>query len=110
MKSYFEIAGDVIELVHSTSPSSPQFDAFVAERPERGRNSARSESVRNDTGENRPGFLQHVYRTGSHPLREFFELSLKERAALIKNPLALAWWGVEKQTEVIEMHYDYFFD
>ena len=48
MKSYFEIHGHVVECITrtSTSPPSSQLGGFVAERPERGRNSAKTEVAR----------------------------------------------------------------
>ncbi len=48
MKSYFEIHGHIVESTVDdlTSPPSPQLGGFVAERPERGRNSAKTEVVR----------------------------------------------------------------
>ena len=45
MKSYFEIHGHIVEC-DLTSIPSPQLGGFVAERPERGRNSAKTEVVR----------------------------------------------------------------
>lgn len=61
MKSYFEIHGHIVEssVDDYTSPPSPQLGGFVAERPERGRNSAKTESLMSskfaarDTGESR---------------------------------------------------------
>ena len=58
MKSYFEIHGHIVEssVEDYTSPPSPQLGGFAAERPERGRNSAKTESVMSvakDTGESR---------------------------------------------------------
>jgi hypothetical protein len=51
--------------------------------------------------------MEHVYETGSHPIREFLELPRGRQIGYLQNPLAFAWWGVLKQLEVIEMHYDY---
>lgn len=112
MSSYFEIAGDIIECVLDTSHPSPQLDAFVAARPERGRMAQEASGLRSSRGaaeepESRTGFMEHVYETGSHPIREFLELPRGRQIGYLQNPLAFAWWGVSKQLEVIEMHYDY---
>jgi len=112
MISYFEIAGDIIECVLDTSLPSPQLDAFVAARPERGRMAQEASGLRSSRGEaeepeSRTGFLEHVYKTGSHPIREFSELPRGRQIGYLQNPLAFAWWGVAKQIEVIGMHYDY---
>jgi hypothetical protein len=51
--------------------------------------------------------MEHVYETGSHPIKEFLALPRGRQLGYLQNPLAFAWWGVSKQLEVIEMHYDY---
>ena len=112
MRSFFEISGEIIECVLDTSQPSPQIDAFVAARPERGRMAQEASGPRSGRGkaeepESQPGFMEHVYKTGSHPIREFRELPGPIRFGLLRNPIAFASWGVLKQLEVIEMHYDY---
>lgn len=112
MISYFEIAGDVIECVLDTSHTSLQIGAFVAARPERGRMAQEASGLRSSRGaaeepERRGSFLEHAYRTASHPIREYRELPGPVRFGLLRNPLAFAVWGVTKQIEVIGMHYDY---
>ncbi len=112
MNSYYEIHGHVMDgsVADHTSPLSSQLGGIAAERPERGRSSAKAESLMSaarDTGESRTGFLQHVYRTGSHPIREFNELPRGRQIGYLQNPIAFAVWGVYKQLEVIAMHYEY---
>jgi len=112
MRSFFEISGEIIECVLDTSQPSPQIDAFVAARPERGRMAQEASGPRSGRGkaeepESYSGFMEHVYKTGSHPMREFLELPRGRQVGYLQNPLAFAWWGVLKQLEVIEMHYDY---
>ncbi len=113
MKSYFEIAGNLIELIHDIAPSSPQFDSFVAARPERGRMAQEASALRSSRGEaeeaeNRPGVVQHLYKTATHPISEFLELPRGRQLGYLYKPQAFAWWGIQKQIEVIEMNYDYF--
>ena len=113
MKSYFEIAGDLIELVHQTTPPSPEFDAFVAARPERGRLPQKSSAPQSGRGkaeeaESRPGLFEHAYKTGMHPINEFLNLPRGRQIGYLQKPYVFALWGVQKQIEVIEMHYDYF--
>ena len=115
MKSYFEIAGDLIELVHETTPSSPQFDAFVAARPERGRMAQEASApqrgrAKGEEAENRPGVVEHLLTTATHPIREFLNLPRGRQLGYLYKPQAFAWWGIQKQIEVIEMNYDYFID
>ncbi len=68
MKSFFEIHGHIVECdlsADSTSLPSPQLGGFVAERPERGRNSAKTESVMSvarDTGESRTHVVDNLGR------------------------------------------------
>lgn len=112
MSSFFEISGDIIECPSDTSHPSSQLGVFVAARPERGRMAQEASGPRSGRGkaeepESRPGFMEHVYKTGSHPIREFFELPRGRQIGYLQNPMAFAWWGVLKQLEVIEMHYDY---
>ncbi len=112
MSSYFEISGDIIECPSDTSHPSLQLGVFAAARPERGRMAQEASGPRSGRGkaeepESQPGFMEHVYKTGSHPIREFRELPGPIRFGLLRNPIAFASWGVLKQLEVIEMHYDY---
>ena len=113
MKSYFAIAGDIIELVHEITPSSSQFDAFVAARPERGRMAQEASALRSSRGvaeeaENRPGVVEHLFKTATHPISEFLNLPRGRQIGYLYKPQAFAWWGIQKQIEVIEMNYDYF--
>ena len=112
MSSYFEISGDIIECLLDTSHPSPQLDAFVAARPERGRMTQEASGPRSGRGkaeepESRTGFMEHVYKTSSHPIREFLELPRGRQLGYLYKPQAFAVWAVTKQLEVIEMHYDY---
>ena len=112
MSSFFEISGHIIECPFDTSHPSLQLDAFVAARPERGRMAQEASGPRSGRGkaeepESRPGFMEHVYKTGSHPIREFLELPRGRQLGYLYKPQAFAVWAVIKQLEVIEMHYDY---
>lgn len=109
MKSYFEIHGHIVECDH-TSLSSPQFGGIVAERPERGRNSAKAESVMSaarDTGESRPILFEHWKKTSFHNVDRLSQLTRREQIGMIKRPYVFALWGIQGTLEVIEMHYDY---
>ena len=112
MKSYFEIHGHVVELFH-TSPSSPQFGGIAAERPERGRNSAKAESVMSvarDTGESRPTLFEHWKKTSFHNVDRLSQLTRREQIGMLKRPYVFAVWGIQGVFEVIEMHADYIHD
>ena len=108
MTSYFEIGGHIVECVHyDTSLSSSYSAATVAERPERGRNLAKSE--RGVTPEMPADSLfEHWKQTTFHPLREFSQLPGKRQVGLITRPHVFALWGVHKGLKVVEMHRDYF--
>ena len=99
-----------MSLDHTSLPS-PNFGGIVAERPERGRNSAKAEEVttRADrTG--RASLFEHWVKTSFHGIREFGELTRREQIAFVKRPYIFGLWGIGKQIEVIEMHRDYVFD
>ena len=90
MTSYFEIGGHVVVLEHTSLPSS-SLGGIAAERPERGRNSAKAESVRrafgsNETGESRPGLIGHYFRSiwfgGTEPTRRILEDPLGPRTPI----------------------------
>lgn len=113
--SFFEIAGDIFELEHTSLPSS-SLGGIAAERPERGRNSAKAESVRralgsNETGESRPGLIGHYFRTlwfgGTEPTRRVFDdpyLLIPVR----KNPYGLVGVMYDITSEGLEKQYEYF--
>lgn len=107
MNSYFEIHGLIMDgsVESSTMPnhvkrlSSPT--AGVRRRtPDRRTDPSREQGTRQS-------LLEHVFETGSHPIREFRELPGPIRFGLLRNPIAFAVWGVTKQLEVIGMHYEY---
>ena len=89
MKSYFEIHGHIVEcsVAYNTSPPSPQLGGFVAERPERGRNSAKTESVttrtRRDTGESR------THWDATRKMRVRTALTVAASIALADGPLPI---------------------
>ena len=107
MNSYFEIHGLIIDgsVEILTMPNHvkrlPSPTAGVRRRtPDRRTDPSGQQG-------NQQSLLEHVYRTGSYPIREFRELPGPIRFGLLRNPLAFAAWGVLKQLEVIEMHYEY---
>ena len=110
MKSFFEIHGHIVEC-DLTSFTSPNIGGIAAERPERGRKSAKAESLMSaarDTGESRPTLFEHWKKTSFHNVDRLSQLTRREQIALVKRPYLLAAFGVQGQLEVIEMHYDYF--
>ncbi len=98
-------------LDHTSLPSS-YFGGIVAERPERGRNSAKAEeaTTRADHQSDRNSLFDHWMETTFHPLREFSHLSRREQITFVQKPHLFALWGMQKVLDVIEMHRDYIFD
>ena len=101
MTSYYEIGGLIIE---SDSPSNPSFQSTVSvvERPERGRNSTRSQgfSLKTSSDKGRGSFARHWVRSITYPTQRFLD-----------NPeglFGLPGFGVEIYTDLIGKHYDYF--
>ena len=56
----------------------------------------------------KPSLFNHWVATSTHNLRAFQNLSRRDRAVLVRNPLLFAGWGAIQTTKVIGMHYDYF--
>lgn len=101
MTSYFEISGTIIE---SDSPSNPSFQSTVSvvERPERGRNSTRSQgfSLKTSSDEGRGSLARHWVRSVTYPTQR-----------LIDQPtgvFGLPIFGVRVHLELIGKQYDYF--
>ena len=108
MISYFEIGGHIVECLSTSLPSS-QSMVTAAERPERGRNSAKAErGVTPETSARKASLFAHWQKTSFHHLREFAALPGKRKTGLLTNPRALGFWGITHGLEVVEMHYDYF--
>jgi len=105
--SYFEISGHIVECStdDSTSLLSSKPIVSVAERPERGRDSARSQA---SSMPQKSSLFAHWRKTSFHQLREFGELPGKRKIGLLTNPRAFGLWGISKGLEVVDMHYDYF--
>ena len=101
MTSYFEIGGLIIE---SDSFSNPSFQSTVSvvERPERGRNSTRSQgfSLKTSSDEGRGSFARHYVRSATYPIQRV----LDEPTGMFGFPT----FGVRVQLELIRKHYDYF--
>ncbi len=99
-----------------TSLPSPYFGGIAAERPERGRKSAKAEEVTTRADRSfaavnaKDSFLQHWVKTSFHGIREFGELTRREQIAFVKRPYLFGLWGIGKQIEVIEMHREFVFD
>jgi len=112
VKSYFEIHGHIVECVVTSLPS-PHFGGIAAERPGRGRKSAKAESLMSaarDTGESRPTLFEHWKKTSFHNVDRLSQLTRREQVALVKRPHLFALWGIQGVFEVIEMHADYIHD
>ena len=101
MTSYFEISGTIIE---SVSPSNPSFQSTVSvvERPERGRNSTRSQgfSLKTSSDEGRGSLARHWVRSVTYPTQR----TIEEPEGLLGLPI----FGIKVHLELIEKHYDYF--
>jgi len=113
MTSYFEISGHIVECSTDDSTSHPSFLSMVsvAERPERGRNSAMNEDVSPRTSafsDPKLSFSEHWYKTAFHPLREFSKLSTRRQIGIVLNPRIGVPFGIQHGLEVVGMHYDYF--
>ncbi len=109
LKSYFEITGHIVALDHTSLPSS-YFGGIAAERPERGRNSAKAEEATTRVDRSgRASLFEHWVKTSFHGIREFGELIRREQIAFVKRPYLFGLYGIGKQIEVIEMHRDYVF-
>ena len=106
MTSYFEISGHIVECFtdDSTSHSSSNPIVSVAERPERERNSARSQA---SSMPQRSSFTDHWFKTQFHVLREFSELPTRRQISMVTNPRVMIPFGIQKNLEVLEMHYEY---
>ncbi len=90
MISYFEIGGHVVVIDTPSLQSSP-FGVTVAERPERGRNSAKAESVRsppgaNETGESR-SLSEEIIERGGRVRRARRAVALAMTLAAVDGPL-----------------------
>lgn len=97
MTSYFEIGGHIVES-NITSIPSPHSRLSAVVRPERGRNSTKSESVRsaaNETGES----VQFAPYTplGSHPLGWLVG------QVLLKGVRDYSSWRSNRQTEELDI-------
>ena len=104
--SYFEIGGHIVQCVvdNITSHSSSKPIVSAAERPERGRNSARSQA---SSMPQRSSFAEHWFKTQFHVLREFTELPTRRQISMLTNPRIMVPFGIQKNFEVMEMHYEY---
>ena len=61
-----------------------------------------------EEAENRSGVAKHLFKTATHPISEFMNLPRGRQLGYLYKPQAFAWWGIQKQIEVIEMNYEYF--
>ena len=117
--SFFVIGGIIFGGEFDLEPqsfSSLQLDDLAAERLERGRKSAKAESVRrtsrsNETGESRPGLFEHYLRTlwfgATEPFRRVFE----KPSILVptgKTPRALVGVMLDITLDQLENQYEYF--
>ncbi len=99
-----------------TSLPSPYFGGIAAERPERGRSSAKAEEATTRADRSfaavnaKDSLFEHWLKTSFHGIREFGELTRREQIHFVKRPYLFGLWGIGKQIEVIEMHREYVFD
>ena len=106
MISYFEIGGHVVQCVAENITSLPSSKPIVSavERPERGRNSTRSQA---SLMPQKSSFADHWFKTQFHVLREFSELPTRRQISMLTNPRVMIPFGIQKNLEVMEMHYEY---
>ena len=106
MISFFEIGGHLVECSteDSTSLPSSKFGGIAAERPERGRNSAKAEEATTRADQS---LFEHWKKTSFHNVDRLASLSRREQIGMIKRPYVFAIWGIQGVLEVIEMHADY---
>ncbi len=84
MKSFFEITGHIVELDHTSLPS-PYFGEIAAERPERGRSSAKAEEVTTRADRTRTPARSHWDR--SRKMRIRTALTVASTVAFADGPL-----------------------
>ena len=99
----------LVSVDDDTSLPSYQFGVIAAERPVRGRKSAKAESVMSgarDTGESRPTLFEHWKKTSFHNVDRLSQLTRREQIGMLKRPYVFALWGVQGTLEVIQMHLD----
>ena len=116
MTSYFEIGGQIIEVLDDSNDiqfglgrvSATEHRAARAENKEVSRAFGSMFESRNASSPGKDSFLEHAWKTGTHNIRAFGELGGKRKIALLKNPHLIAIWGIGQTAEVIGMHYDYF--
>ncbi len=101
MTSYFEIGGLIIE---SDSPSNPSFQSTVSvvERPERGRNSTRSQgfSLKTSSDEGRGSLARHWVRSVTYPTQRVID----QPTGVFGLPI----FAVKTYLELVGKQYDYF--
>jgi len=110
MTSYFEISGFIVESDNNTSLPSSKFGGIAAERPERGRNSAKAEEVTTRVDHSVDSLYSHWVKTSFHPAREFAALPRSRQIGYLNRPHLFAIWGIGKLLEVIIMHDQYLSD
>ncbi len=115
MTSYFEIAGQIIEIDELDTHSSFELGVIAAERLEQRRNSAKAESVRsgaNETGESRPGLMEHYLRTlyfgATEPTKRFGRLFNPKKMSFRTTPKHLILFGADIAFDQLKNQYDYF--
>ena len=115
MTSYFEIAGQIIELDDLDSYSPFELGVIAAERLEQRRNSAKAESVRsgaNETGESRPGLMEHYLRSlwfgASEPTKRVWQLFNPKKMSFRTTPKHLILFAADIAADQLENQYEYF--
>lgn len=115
MSSFFEIAGQIIEIDDLDTHSSFELGVIAAERLEQRRNSAKAESVRsgaNETGESRSGLLEHYLRSlwfgASEPTKRVWQLFNLKKMSFRTTPKHLILFFADIAADQLENQYDYF--
>ena len=115
MTSYFEIAGQIIELDDLDAYSPFELGVIAAERLEQRRNSAKAESVRsgaNETGESRPGLMEHYLRSlwfgASEPTKRVWQLFNPKSMSFRTTPKHLILFAADIAADHLENQYEYF--
>ena len=112
-KSYFEISGHIVECSTDGNTSHPSSKSAVsaAERPERGRISAKTEWGVTPEKTAKDSLFTHWMKTVSYPARSAADVVMDKPETVlgvIKDPRTIGAFGIQWYLDTIEMNYDYF--
>lgn len=116
MTSYFEITGQVIELLDDSNDvqfalgmvSAKEHREARAENKESLRSLESFSSSRRNASEGKDSLGEHALKMWTHNLRSFADESGRRKITLLKNPYLLTIWGIGQGLEMIGANYDYF--